>query len=114
MIIAAIKEINCSRLAGSILANKSNGVKCMKAIGDLLEFVFFILGCFSGFCYKVDGEVIAAVLKVACDHSKKFHIQAPLTCGIHFAQKRLISQLNLPLRSQVLLQVDRRYQRWLC
>ena len=34
--IAAIKQINCSRLAGSILANESNGVKSIKTIGNSL------------------------------------------------------------------------------
>ena len=75
--ITAIKQINRSCFTGSIFTNEGNCVKCIKTIGNLLQLVFFIFGCFSGLCYKVDSKVITAVLKVVCDHSKKFHIQTP-------------------------------------
>ena len=75
--IATIKQINSGCLAGSILANESNRVKYIKLIGNGLQLVLFVFRCLFGFRYKVNGEVITAILKIACDYSKKFHVQAP-------------------------------------
>ena len=75
--IAAIEQIDGGCLTGSIFANEGHRVKYIKLIGNSLQLVLFIFRCLFGFCYKVNGEVIAAIFKIACDYSKKFHVQTP-------------------------------------
>ena len=75
--IAAIEQIDGGCFAGSILANESDRVKYIKLIGNGLQLVLFVFRCLFGFRYKVNGEVITSILKIACDYSKKFHVQTP-------------------------------------
>ena len=70
--IAAIEQIDGGCFAGSILANESDRVKYIKLIGNGLQLVLFVFRCLFGFRYKVNGEVITALLKLLATTRRSF------------------------------------------